>query len=397
MNSIVNAIGKLVAPCGLALAFLAPVGGAQAGRYQVLHTFSGQPDGADPWAALIEDGAGNLYGTTLAGGANKWGTVFKIAPGGTETVLYNFCSRRNCSDGQLPHDGLIMDKAGNLYGTATYGGDAEGQGVVFRLAPDGTETILYSFKGSPNDGQYPYGGLLMDKTGNFYGTTVAGGPDNDGTIFKLAPDGTETVLHSFTNSSSDGNEPMGSLVSDKDGNLYGTTSLGGSDDLGTVFELAPDGTFTLLHSFTDSSGDGADANPGLIMDRAGNLYGSTWGGGANSRGIVFKLAPDGTETILHSFPDASGDGQDPVGGLVMDKAGDLYGSTFWGGANNDGAVFKLTPAGTAAILHSFCQEPNCNNGAWPEAGPILDKAGNLYGSTTESGEFGNGTLFRLKI
>jgi uncharacterized repeat protein (TIGR03803 family) len=399
MNSMLKVIAKSFPLFGLALAFLAPVSGAQAGGYKVVHTFSGQTngDGEEPWASLIKDGAGNLYGTTLAGGANNWGTVFRIAPDGAESVIYSFCEKKNCSDGQLPHDALIMDKAGKLYGTATYGGDANGQGVVFKLAADGTETVLYSFMGGSGDGKYPYGGLLRDKTGNLYGTTVAGGPDNDGTVFKLAPDGTETVLHSFTNSSSDGNEPMGSLVSDKDGNLYGTTSVGGSDDLGTVFKLAPDGTFTLLHSFTDSSGDGADANPGLIMDGVGDLYGTTWGGGANSRGIAFKLAPDGTETILHSFPDASGDGQNPVGGLVMDKSGNLYGWTFEGGANSDGAVFKLAPDGTETVLHSFCQEQNCEDGAWPDAGaPVLDKAGNLYGTTTNGGEFLDGTIFRLK-
>jgi len=397
MNSIVKALGKVVAPCGLVLAFLAPVAGAQAEGYKVLHTFSGHTngDGAEPWASLITDGAGNLYGTTISGGTSNGGTVFKIAPNGTETVLYNFCYGAHCRDGELPHDGLIMDQSGNLYGTATYGGDANGQGVVFRLASDGTETILYEFQGSPNDGQYPYGGLLLDKSGSLYGTTVGGGPDNDGTVFKLAPDGTETVLHTFTNSASDGNEPMGSLVADKDGNLYGTTSIGGSDDLGTVFRQGPDG-FALLHSFTGSPGDGTHANPGLIMDKAGNLYGSTSNGGANGDGTVFKLAPDGTETILHSFPDATGDGQTPVGNVVMDKAGNIYGSTFWGGANDDGAVFELAPDGTETVLHSFCQEPNCNNGAWPEAGPTLDKAGNVYGTTSQSGKFGDGTLFRIR-
>jgi len=389
-------LANWVAPCGLALALFAS--GAQAQSYHVLHTFSGQTngDGEEPWAALIKDSAGNLYGTTVAGGANNWGTVFKIAPGGAETVLYNFCGKGKCSDGQLPHASLIMDKAGNLYGTATYGGDANGQGVVFKLAADGAETVLYSFKGGAGDGKYPYGGPLMDKAGNLYGTTVAGGPDNDGTIFKLAPDGTETVLHSFTNSPNDGNGPEGNLILDKHGNLYGTTPLGGSDDLGTVFRLARGGTVTLLHSFTDSSGDGAHANPGLIMDRAGNFYGSTWSGGANSRGIVFKLAPDGTETILHSFPDASGDGQNLVGGLAMDAVGNLYGSTFQGGANNDGAVFKLAPDGSETVLYSFCQEPNCNAGAWPEAGPMVDKAGNVYGTTSLSGEFADGTVFKLK-
>jgi uncharacterized repeat protein (TIGR03803 family) len=393
MKSIVNMLGKLVAPCGLALAFCGS--GAQAGGYQVLHTYSGQTngDGAEPWAGLIEDGAGNIYGTTISGGAHNWGTVFRIAPDGTETVLYNFCEKGKCSDGQLPHDGLIIDKAGNLYGTATYGGDASGQGVVFKLAPDGTEKVLYAFQGGPNDGNYPYGGLLMDKAGNLYGTTAAGGSDNDGIVFKLAPDGTETVLHSFTNSASDGNEPMGSLISDKDGNLYGTTPLGGTDDLGTVFELGSNG-FAVLHSFTDSSGDGAHANPGLIMDKAGNLYGSTWSGGTNGGGIVFELTPDGAETILHSF--AGSDGKNPMGSVVMDKTGNIYGSTFQGGANDDGAVFKLAPDGTAAVLHSFCVEPNCNDGAWPEAGPMLDKAGNLFGTTSLSGKFNYGTLFKLK-
>jgi uncharacterized repeat protein (TIGR03803 family) len=364
----------------------------------VLHTFAGQTngDGANPWAALIEDGAGNFYGTTLAGGANNWGTVFKIAPGGTETVIYNFCSRKNCNDGQRPQDGLIMDKSGNLYGTTPYGGDANRQGVVFKVRADGTEAVLYSFTGSPNDGRYPYGGVLMDKSGNLYGTTVAGGPDNDGTVFRLAPDGSETVLHFFTNAASDGNGPMGSLVSDSDGNLYGTTPIGGSDDLGTVFKLAPDDTETLLHSFTGSPGDGTHANPGLIIDSAGNLYGSTFGGGANGPGAIFKLAPDGAETILHSFAGAPGDGQTPVGGLVMDKAGNLYGSTYQGGTNNDGTVFKLAPDGKVTVLQSFCQEPNCNKGGWPEAGPFLDQAGNLYGTASLAGKFGDGTLFNIR-
>ena len=396
MNSIVNLLGKLVVACGLALALGAPC--AQAGGYKVLHTFSGQAngDGAEPWPAFIRDGAGNLYGTTLVGGAKNWGTVFRIAPDGTETVLYSFCQSSNCADGQLPHAGLIIDKSGNLYGTATYGGDSKGQGVVFKLAADGTETVLYDFAGTPDDGQYPYGGLLMDKKGNLYGTTVGGGPDNDGTIFKLTPDGTETVLHSFTNSQADGNEPEGSLISDKDGNLYGTTSIGGSVDLGTVFKLTRDGTFTLLHSFTDFGGDGAHPNPGLIMDKAGNLYGTTWSGGTNSRGIGFKLAPGGAETILHSFPDASGDGQNPVGGLVMDKAGNLYGTTFEGGANGSGAIVKLAPDGAATVLYSFCQTQSCNNGAWPNANPILDKSGNLYGTTPVGGGDNFGVVFRIR-
>ncbi|HEX4160632.1 MAG TPA: choice-of-anchor tandem repeat GloVer-containing protein [Rhizomicrobium sp.] len=388
---------KLLPFCGLALAFLAPAAGADAGRYKLLHNFSGNGDGAQPWDTPIEDRAGNFYGTTLTGGANKWGTVFKITPRGAVTVLYSFCSRQNCPDGQLPHAGLIADKAGNFYGTATYGGNAAGQGVVFKLAPDGTETVLYSFAGSPDDGQYPYGGLIMDKKGNFYGTTVAGGPDNDGTVFKLAPDGTETVLHSFTNSAGDGEEPMGSLVADKHGNLYGTTQVGGGAyGLGIVFKLTPEGKETIFHTFAGAPSDGGEPGAGLIMDSAGNLYGSTWTGGANNMGSVFRLAPDGTETILHSFAGPPVEGRSPVGGLTMDKSGNLYGATYYGGANDSGTVFQLAPDGSATVLYSFCQEQNCADGGWPVAAPIPGKCDCLYGMTDTAGEYQDGTVYKLK-
>jgi uncharacterized repeat protein (TIGR03803 family) len=223
MKSIVDSFARWLPLCGLALVVFAPACGAQAASFRVLHTFmgSGNGDGADPWAAMMWDNAGNLYGTTLAGGTDNVGTVFEITPGDPETVLHSF--QRNGPDGEILHGGLIMDKKGNLYGAATYGGDANGQGVIYRLAPDGTEKILYTFKGGPGDGNYPYGSLFMDKKGNLYGTTVAGGADNDGTVFKLAPDGTEKVLHSFTNTGNDGDGPLGNLVRDRAGNLYGTT------------------------------------------------------------------------------------------------------------------------------------------------------------------------------
>jgi uncharacterized repeat protein (TIGR03803 family) len=391
MNS--NFAGKLLPVCGLALVFLAPASGAGAGGYKLLHNFSGSGDGAEPWDTPIKDSAGNYYGTTLTGGANKWGTIFKITPDGTETVLYSFCRKANCPDGQLPHAGLIADKAGNFYGTATYGGDVEGQGVVFRLATDGTETVLYAFAGSPNDGQYPYGGLIMDKKGNLYGTTVAGGPDNDGSVFKLAPDGTETVLHFFTGS--DGNEPFGSLVADKDGNLYGTTQLGGSADLGTVFKVTPNGKEIIFHTFTGAPNDGTEPSAGLIMDSAGNLYGSTWAGGADNMGSVFRFAPDGTETILHSFVGSPADGRGPQGALTMDKSGNLYGATYEGGANGSGTIFQVAPDGSATVLYSFCQEHNCADGGWPVAGPIPGKNGKLYGMTDTGGEYLDGTVYKL--
>jgi len=178
-----------------------------------------------------------------------------------------------------------MDKKDNLYST-TAGGGADGQGVVFKLAPDGTETVLYSFTGG-SDGEHPQAGLIMDSSGNLYSTTYGGGADGDGVVFRLAPDGTETVLHSFTGGS-DGANPFAGLIMDSSGNLYSTTSGGGPDARGVVFKLAPDGTETVLHSFTRRSG-GAFPEAGLIMDSSGNLYSTTESGGADKDGVVFKL------------------------------------------------------------------------------------------------------------
>ncbi len=392
MNSATSLPGKLLPACGLALVLLAAASGARAGGYQVLHAFSGNADGEQPWSPPTADGAGNLYGTTTGGGINGAGTIFKITPGGTESVVLNFC---RCKDGELPHAGLIMDKAGNFYGVTTYGGNAGGLGVVFKLARDSTEKVLHAFAGSPNDGQYPYGGLLRDNKGNLYGTTVAGGPDSDGTVFKVAPDGTETVLHAFANSGGDGNSPMGNLVADSQGNLYGTTSLGGASNMGTVFRLTPQGTETIIHSFAGAPNDGGEASEGLIIDRAGNLYGMTWAGGASNMGTVFKMTPDGTETILHSFAGPPADGRGAVGGVVMDKAGNLYGATWTGDANNAGGVFQLAPNGTLSVLYAFCQQQNCADGGWPVSGPVLGKDGNLYGTTDMGGEYLEGTAFEL--
>jgi uncharacterized repeat protein (TIGR03803 family) len=396
MSSMINALGKSLVLRVLLVAFLAQVSSAQAGGVKVLHTFAGYQsgDGSNPWAALVEDTAGNLYGTTFGGGVNNAGTVFKLAPDNTETVLHSFCS--NCSDGYDPRGDLIIDGSGNLYGTTQYGGDANGQGTVFKLAQDGTESILHAFTGAPGDGQYPFGGLIADKAGNLYGTTSTGGADNTGTLFKLAPNGTESVLYSFKELP-DGSGPVGDLIMDKAGNLYGTTPSGGANNSGTLFIWAPKGGYKVLHSFTGAPGDGAQANPSLIIDRAGNLYGTTYAGGANSAGTIFKMTPNFAVTLLHSFCSQANcaDGMFPTAGLVMDKAGILYGTTSGGGANREGTVFQLAPDGAETTLHSLCQD-KCKDGALPLASLILDKRGNLYGTTLEGGKDGNGTAFRLK-
>jgi uncharacterized repeat protein (TIGR03803 family) len=384
---------KLLPVCGLALAILAAPGSATAGGYRVLHAFSGDGDGAQPWAAPMMDSAGDLYGTTLAGGSDNSGTIFKLAPDGTETVLFNFC--RECSGGELPHAGLIVDKAGNLYGAATYGGINGGLGVVFKLASDGTETVLHAFAGGSADGNYPYGGVLMDKSGNLFGTTAAGGPDNAGMVYRLAPDGTETVLHFFANSGGDGDGPMGALVADRHGDLYGTTPTGGSADLGVIFKVTPDGKESILHSFAGAPNDGGEPATGLIIDGAGNLYGSTWSGGTNNMGSVFRLAPDGTETLLHSLAGPPNEGRGAVGGVVMDKSGNLYGATFTGGAYGAGTIYRVASDGALTTLNSFCPKQDCRSGGWPVAGPVLGKNGALFGVTEADGKFLDGAVYKL--
>jgi uncharacterized repeat protein (TIGR03803 family) len=249
------------------------------GNPTVLYSFTGGSDGAYPEAGVIADVAGNLYGTTISGGANDAGTVFQLTPAGALNVLYSFTGG---SDGALPWAGMIADAPGNLYGT-TYGGGASGQGTVFKLDPSGTLTVLYSFTGG-NDAS-PWAGLIADTAGNLYGTTEGG--DGPGEVFQLTPSGTLTVLHSFTGGS-DGAYPEAGVIADVAGNLYGTTWGGGAGGQGTLFQLTPSDTLTVLHSFTGGS-DGAWPGGDLLVDAAGNLYGTTTGGGAGGQGAVFEL------------------------------------------------------------------------------------------------------------
>jgi len=349
----------------------------------VLYSFSGSNgDGASPNAGLTADSAGNFYGTTVYGGASSFGTVFKVTPSGSETVLYSFTGG---SDGSNPNGGLIADGAGNLYGTATFGG-ASGAGTVFRLSPSGVLTVLHSFAWS--DGAFPYARLLADNAGNLYGTTVNGGGASCGTVFKLAPDGTMTVLYSFA-CSADGGAPYGGLIADSAGNLYGTTSGGGASSAGTVFKLTPSGTETVLYSFSGSP-DGASPHAGLTADSAGNFYGTTVHGGMSNAGTVFKLALGGTESVLYSFTCGT-DGANPNAALLMDSAGSLYGTSPGGCAASNGTVFKVT-AGATTVLYSFAGGAD---GAIPYAPLIADGAGNLYGTTYSGGASFVGTVFKL--
>lgn len=310
----------------------------------VLHSFTGGADGATPNANLIEDAFGALYGTTAGGGAAGSGTVFRVK-GKREAVLYSFAGG---TDGAAPQAGLVMDAAGNLYGTTSQGG-SNGNGTVFELtkraAAQWTETVLYSF-GTGTDGAVPVSGVMLDSAGNLYGTTSAGGAYGYGTVFQLVPGTawTENVLHSFQNAS-DGATPYAGLISDAAGNIYGAATDGGANGGGTVFELAPSNgawNFTVLTSLAGWGISGTFRN--LMFDSSGNLYGTTHCDGANNAGTIYELTPSGggwAYTLLYTFT-GGGDGQYSISNLVM-KHGKLYGTTIKGGANGAGVIYELRP------------------------------------------------------
>ena len=374
--------------------------------YKVLYNFcsaSNCTDGAGPQASLIRDAAGNFYGTTNGGGANQLGTIFKLDSTGHYTVLYSFCSALYCTDGFGPLAGLIMDTTGNLYGTTYYGGANSQGGTVFKLDSAGHYTVLYSFCSASNcrDGGYPYAGLILDAAGNLYGTTSGGGANGNGTVFKLDSAGHYTVLYNFCSASNctDGANPLASLILDAAGNLYGTTDYGGANDIGAVFKLDSAGHYTVLYAFCSASNctDGSNPYAGLILDTTGNLYGTTVSGGANNDGTVFKLDRAGHYTVLYSFCSASNctDGVNALAGVILDAAGNLYGTTDYGGANQSGTVFKLDSAGHYIVFYNFCSASNCTDGRSPFAGLIQDAAGNVYGTTVAGGANGQGTVFSL--
>ncbi len=355
-------------------------------RYKVLYNFGGSGDGANPYAGLVNV-KGMLYGTTYAGGANGDGTVFSITPSGTESVLYSF--KGGPADGEYPFASLISVK-GTLYSTTSQGGancsPSGGCGTVFSITPSGTETVLHSFGGS-GDGNGPLAGLINVK-GKLYGTTNEGGANGDGTVFSITPSGKEIVRYSFKGGSGDGEFPLPALI-DVKGKLYGTTVYGGANDDGTVFSIRPSGKETVIYSFK-GSGDGERPYAGLINVK-GMLYGTTHLGGANGDGAVFSVTPSGTETVLYSFKGGSGDGEYPYAGLI-DVKGTLYGTTIEGGANGVGTVFSITPAGAETVLHSF---GGSGDGEYPYYGGLINANGKLYGTTYFGGTNGDGIVFRL--
>ena len=359
---------------------------AQAQTYTVIHSFSGTPDAATPYAGLILDSAGNLYGTTYAGGTLGRGAVFKIDKSGNEIVLYSFSG----PDGAQPYGGLVRDSAGNLYGTTSTGGVFLYYGTVFKLDTTGKETVLHNF-GTLPDAEFPRASLTLDSSGNLYGTTPVAGPADYGVVFKIGTSGKETFLHAFgVYPYSDGTLPEGALIRDAAGNLYGTCSSGGAGS-GTVFKIDKTGKFTVLYTFTGEP-DGVDPYSGLVRDGAGNLYGTTYSGGTLNLGTVFKVDSAGNETVLHSFAGHPADGANPLASLTTDPAGNLYGTTYLGGAAGYGTVFKLDPLGNETVLYSFTGGTDGGN---PYAGLVRDPIGHLYGTTQLGGAYGFGVVFKI--
>lgn len=371
--------GRAFAGCCGVVCTVLLAGSAQPQPLHILKVFCsplepGCTEGASPSGGLISDAAGNAYGATYYGGNPGCGenlgcgTIFKMSQRGVLTVLYSFEGGTN---GGNPVGRLTLDKNGNLYGSA--GGGANNEGIVFKLSPDGTETVLHAFGSA--DGSLPAGSLLLDKKQNLYGIT-RGSP---GGVFKLTPDGKETVLYTFCRQAhcTDGQNPNEGLAADDEGDLYGTTQYGGNGGIiaaGTVFEVTSKGKETVLWNFCSqqSCEDGEFPNAGLVRDRAGNLYGTTDYGGLV--GTVFEFTPDGTETVLHSF-NADADGYNPLTPVMLDNHGNLYGTTSAGGAYSAGTAFMIAPGGGFTKLADF---PITMEGP---SGLLLGKHGALFGTS----------------
>jgi uncharacterized repeat protein (TIGR03803 family) len=423
-----SSAAKVVSRIFITLSLALAVATSHAQTFTVLHTFKGT-DGALPLGVLLLDRAGNIYGTSNVGGPattaggicgrSRCGTVFVLNKAGKEIGLYSFSG----GNGYFPSAGLLRDAEGNFYGTTLAGGDTNclelGCGTVFKLSSTGKEQVLYEFKGDL-DGFYPAALLVEDAEGNLYGTTSEGGGSGGlGTVFKLDPQGNETILHTFSGGS-DGCSPNPGVILDSTGNLYGVAAQGGfafcNNGYGTVYKLDTSNNFTVLYTFDGE--DGSFPNSVLLFDSEGNLYGTTEYGGTGPDcadptgcGTVFELSPqqDGSwaEKVLYDFCSLSdcADGEEPIAGpLARDAMGNLYGTTYFGGAypncNGDpcGVVFELDTTGKETVLHSFT---GGSGGSEPFAGLVLDAAGNLYGTAEFGGaqclqdKAGCGVVFKI--
>lgn len=382
---------------GLMFAFLAVVSlTLPAQTLTTLHSFAGAPDGSNPSSAVVLDQDGNAYGTTFSGGnstacSGGCGTVFKVTPDGTETVFYNFAGR---NDGANPN---FLELSGtNLVGTTLIGG-ANGEklrrfglGTVFAVTLTGQKSVWHSFHGGVH--AYPLG--LSQGPGGQFGVTTAGASlfkankHYNGSVMNAITSNDHAILKFQASNPAAGEFPTAGLAFDAEGNIYGTTMGGGANGSGVLFEVGPRGGETILHNF-GSGGNGGEPSAGLVSDAQGNFYGTTGTGGSSGAGTVFKVSSSGIATV-HNFGGA--DGSDPQSLLIFDAAGNLYGTTDFGGVYNQGTVYELTTTGQESVLYSFT---GGTDGAHPQAALVFDTQGNLYGTTASGGANGLGTVFKL--
>ncbi len=405
-SSLLRASCILARVTALTCIFGAQLSSAQ--TFSVLYSFTGGVDGGSPSEGLVRNTQGNLYGTTYYGGTGSCtengvsgcGTVFKVTPDGIESVLHSFQQGR---DGAHPWAGVTIDMTGNLFGTTTAGG-LSNLGIAYKLDTSGAETILHYFRGGSRDGASPYSGLVLDNLGSLWGTNTAGGNPSCGirgsgcgTIFKLR-NGKETILHRFSGSPDDGTSSFATnLLPAKAEIVYGVTSQGGTSNNGTIYKLNHSGKMTILYNFRGKD-DGCEPSGQLAMDKQGNIYGTTSFCGRLGVGTLYKFSKSGLLTVLYTFQSAgTGDGASPYGGVTRDARGNLYGTTLFGGTGCDrgqscGTVFKFSRAGKMTILHRF-NEPTDGAALWGSV--TLDGKGNLYGTTSVGGPGSAGTVWKI--
>ena len=390
-----------------AATWLATIAGA-ASTTKLIYSFGGNSDGEYTDTELVMDSGGNLYGTSVQGGTFGGGTVFQVTPSGVHTVLYDFTGG---ADGGEPYKGVTLDAQGNLYGTAVTGGGGScegGCGVVFKLTNSGgtwTQSVIHTFTGG-NDGSGPGSPVAIDRLGNVYGTTPTGGANAMGVVYQLRLDASGQwnlrVIHTFTGGTDGGGGSASRLLIDAARNLYGVCTVGGANGLGTVFEMSPrQGTwqFATLYAFKDSP-DGALPYGGVISDRAGNLYGTTYYAGVHDLGTVYKLTHNhGTwsESVLYSFKGGA-DGASPISSLAADAAGNLYGTTSDGGAAacGCGVIFKMTRGATGKWTESVAYRfPGSPSPGFAYNGMVGDAAGSFYGATVHGGSDNDGAVYKF--
>ena len=380
---------------------------APASTAQLIYSFTGGAGGEYTDTELVADSAGNLYGTSVQGGAYGSGTVFEVTSEGAHTVLYSFTGG---SDGGEPYKGVTLDAQGNLYGTAVTGGGGScegGCGVVFKLTNNGgtwTQTVIHTFQGS--DGSGPGSPVAIDPRGNIYGTTPTGGTAGLGVVYQLKPNSTGGwifhVIHTFTGGLDGAGGSASRFLIDAAGNLFGVCTTGGANNFGNVYEISPlqgKWKFSTLYSFKDQP-DGALPYGGVVSDKAGNLYGTTYYAGTHDMGTVYKLAHGHgawTETVLYNFKGGS-DGSSPISTLVADSSGNFYGTTSAGGATSCscGVIFKMAPGTSGkwieSVEFSFPGSPQLGTAY---NGIVRDSAGNFYGATVSGGSTNNGAIYQF--